>query len=137
MTKNYPSENYYKNLNYYKDMHKNGYHLINGRKRDAKDAYDGKSTLAFAPIIKKIITYENIKSMIDYGCGKGNFYRNAFNLGDTLEILPFQGKPKMAKITTMKTLSGQEIERSKPTTLVKIPYIPGCDRNNIIRMNKS
>ena len=83
MTKNYPSENYYKNLNYYKDMHKNGYHLIDGRKRDAKDAYDGKSTLAFAPIIKKIITYENIKCMIDYGCGKGNFYRNAFNLGNT------------------------------------------------------
>ena len=63
--------------------------------------------------------------------------RNAFNLGDTLEILPFQGEPKIANITTMKTLSGQEIERSKPTTLVKIPYIPGCDRNNIIRMNKS
>ena len=82
MTKNYPSENYYKNLNYYKDMHKNGYHLIDGRKRDAKNAYDGKSTLAFAPIIKKIITYENINNMIDYGCGKGNFYRNDFNLGN-------------------------------------------------------
>ena len=39
MTKNYPSENYYKNLNYYKDMHKNGYHLIDGRKRDAKNAH--------------------------------------------------------------------------------------------------
>ena len=84
MTKNYPSKEYYKNLNYYKDMHKNGYHLIDGRKRDAKNAYDGKSTLAFAPIIKKIITYENINSMIDYGCGKGNFYRNAFNLEDKL-----------------------------------------------------
>ena len=82
MTKNYPSENYYKNLNYYKDMHMNGYHLIDGRKRDAKNAYDGKSTLAFAPIIKKIITYENINNMIDYGCGKGNFYRNDFNLGN-------------------------------------------------------
>ncbi len=82
MTKNYPSENYYKNLNYYKDMHKNGYHLIDGRKRDAKNAYDEKSTLAFAPIIKKIITYENINNMIDYGCGKGNFYRNDFNLGN-------------------------------------------------------
>ena len=82
MTKNYPSENYYKNLNYYKDMHKNGYRLIDGRKRDAKNAYDGKSTLAFAPIIKKIITYEYINNMIDYGWGKGNFYRNDFNLGN-------------------------------------------------------
>ena len=59
MTKNYPSKDYYENLNYYKDMHKNGYQLIDGRKRDAKDAYDGKSTLAFAPIIKKIIVNEN------------------------------------------------------------------------------
>ena len=55
MTKNYPSKEYYKNLNYYKDMHKNGYHLIDGRKRDAKNAYDGKSTLAYAEIIKNII----------------------------------------------------------------------------------
>ena len=81
MTKNYPSEDYYKNLNYYKDMHKNGYNLIDGRKRDSKDAYNGKSTLAFAPIIKEIIKNENINNMIDYGCGKGNFYRNSFNLG--------------------------------------------------------
>ena len=84
MTKNYPSENYYKNLNFYKDMHKNGYHLIDGRKRDAKDAYDGKSTLAFAPIIKKIIINENINNMIDYGCGKGNFYNHSFNLDNKL-----------------------------------------------------
>ena len=84
MTKNYPSEEYYKNLNYYKDMHKNGYHLINGRKRNAEDAYDGKSTLAFAPIIKKIIIKENINNMIDYGCGKGNFYKNSFKLGNKL-----------------------------------------------------
>ena len=65
MTKNYPSKEYYKNLKYYKDMHKNGYHLIDGRKRDPKDAYDGKSTLAYAEIIKKIIKNENIVNMID------------------------------------------------------------------------
>jgi len=80
MFKNYPSKEYYKNLNYYKDMHKYGYHLIDGRKRDSKDAYDGKSTLAFAPIIKEIIKKENINNMIDYGCGKGNFYSKSFDL---------------------------------------------------------
>ena len=80
MFKNYPSKEYFKNLNYYKDMHKYGYHLIDGRKRDSKDAYDGKSTLAFAPIIKEIIKKENINNMIDYGCGKGNFYSKSFDL---------------------------------------------------------
>ena len=84
MTKNYPSEEYYKNISYYKDMHKNGYDLINGRKRDSKDAYDGKSTVTFAQIIKEIIKNENIKNMIDYGCGKGKFYNNGFNLGNKL-----------------------------------------------------
>jgi len=81
MSKNYPSKEYYKNLDFYKDMHQNGYHLIDGRKRNAENAYDGKSTLAYAPIIKNIIQNENIKNMIDYGCGKGNFYKNGFNLG--------------------------------------------------------
>jgi len=80
MFKNYPSKEYFKNLNYYKDMHKYGYQLIDGRKRDSKDAYDGKSTLAFAPIIKEIIKKENINNMIDYGCGKGNFYSKSFDL---------------------------------------------------------
>ena len=84
MSKNYPSKEYYKNLNYYKDMHKYGYNLIDGRKRNSKEAYDGKSTLAFAPIIKEIIKKENIKNMIDYGCGKGNFYSNSFDLGGKL-----------------------------------------------------
>ena len=84
MTKNYPSEEYYKNISYYKDMHKNGYDLIGGRKRDSKDAYDGKSTVTFAQIIKEIIKNENIKNMIDYGCGKGKFYNNGFNLGNKL-----------------------------------------------------
>ena len=87
MIKNYPSKEYYKNLDFYKEMHQNGYHLIDGRKRQAKNAYDGKSTLAYAPIIKNIIKYENIQNMIDYGSGKGKFYTNGFNLGISLFLL--------------------------------------------------
>ena len=86
MTKNNPSLEYYKNLDFYKDMHENGYSLIDGRKRNSKDAYDGKSTKVFAPIIKKIITKENIDNMIDYGCGKGKFYNNGFYIGN--EFIP-------------------------------------------------
>jgi len=82
MGKNFPSKEYYKNLDYYKNMHLNGYNLVDGRKRNAKDAYDGKSTLAYAPIIKKIIKNEKIENMIDYGCGKGKFYSNGFNLSN-------------------------------------------------------
>ena len=42
MTKNCTSKNYFRNLNYYKDIYKNNYKLIHGRKSDTKDAYDGK-----------------------------------------------------------------------------------------------
>lgn len=59
--------------------------------------------------------------------------RNAFNLGEELEILPFKGE--VAKITASKILEldGSEIERTKPSTIVKIPYMPGLGFNNLVR----
>ena len=70
-------------------MHLNGYNLVDGRKRNAKDAYDGKSTLTYAPIIKKIIkTKKEIKLIcictikddgkikhipLQYGCKINNY----------------------------------------------------------------
>lgn len=63
--------------------------------------------------------------------------RNAFNEGDEIEILPFNGPKKSIKLTSMKLLNGTSIMRSKPTTLVKIPFIKGCEYNNIVRMKLS
>lgn len=60
--------------------------------------------------------------------------RNAFNLNDEIEILPFRGEVKKIKLDEIKLLNNENIERSKPTTLVKIPFIPGCEFNNIARM---
>ena len=55
MTKNKPSNEYIENLRYYKKMHIDGYNLIDGRKREPNNAYDGKSTIIFAPLVKNII----------------------------------------------------------------------------------
>ena len=74
-----PSKEYIKNINYYKKMHLEGYTLIDGRKRNPVDAYNGKSTLIYAKLIKEIIEKNNIKTMLDYGCGKGFYYDNSFN----------------------------------------------------------
>ena len=74
-----PSKEYIKNINYYKKMHLEGYTLIDGRKRNPVDAYNGKSTLIYAKLIKEIIEKNNIKTMLDYGCGKGFYYDNPFN----------------------------------------------------------
>ena len=82
MYKEHPSKEYLENIKYYKEMHTEGYHLIDGRKRNADEAYDGKSTINYAFIIKKIIKKNQILSMLDYGCGKGYFYKNSFRIGD-------------------------------------------------------
>ena len=63
--------------------------------------------------------------------------RNAFNIGDKIEVLPFEGKVKNVDIDKIFQLNGEEITRTKPTTLVKIPFIAGCDNNNIVRMRQS
>ena len=65
MSKQKPSKEYLENLSFYKKMHLEGYNLIDGRKRKPNDAYDGKSTLIYAKLIKDIIKKNEIKSMLD------------------------------------------------------------------------
>ncbi len=77
-----PSKQYLENIEYYKKMHLEGYNLIDGRKRSPQDAYDGKSTLIYATLIKEIIKKNNIKNILDYGCGKAFYYENKTNLYD-------------------------------------------------------
>lgn len=60
--------------------------------------------------------------------------RNAFNEGDTLEIIPFRGEIVEVELTSMHLLCNEKIQRSKPTTIVKIPYVGGLEFNNLVRM---
>jgi putative protease len=48
--------------------------------------------------------------------------RNAFNQGDELEILPFQGEAIKVIVHEMMDLLKRPILRTKPTTLVCLPY---------------
>ena len=79
MLNSQPSTEYIKNLEYYKKMHVDGYKLSNGKIRTSDEAYNGKSTLIFAKLIKEIISKNKINNMLDYGCGKGFFYKNPSN----------------------------------------------------------
>ena len=79
-TEKKPSEEYFKNINFYKEIHQKGYKSRKGIFVNNEDAYHGGSTREFAKIIKKIIQKNNIKNMLDYGCGKGFFYDNSFYL---------------------------------------------------------
>ena len=80
MSKIMPSKEYFENIEFYKKMHKDGFNLINGNKRNPDEAYNGRSTLEFAKLIKDIIHKNQITNMLDYGCGKGFFYNNSFEI---------------------------------------------------------
>ena len=79
MIKNFPSKEYKENVEFYKKMHSEGYNLIDGSKKNEKDAFNGQSTLFFAKLIRDIIKKNQIETMLDYGCGKGFFYSNALH----------------------------------------------------------
>lgn len=60
--------------------------------------------------------------------------RNAFNQGDSLEIIPFNGQSEQIKVDEILLLNNEQVERTRPSTLVKIPYISNCELNNLVRM---
>lgn len=59
--------------------------------------------------------------------------KSAFVPGDVLEVMPFKGKTTSLEVQFLKTLSGVAIPKSKPGSIVKIPYIDGAEKFNIIR----
>lgn len=61
--------------------------------------------------------------------------RSAFNQFDSIEILPFRGQSLVMKCERITNVVGEEIFRTKPGTVVKLPYLPGIEKNNIVRMN--
>ena len=72
-----PSPDFLSLENYYKKIHKEG---IDGD--DPSMVYNGISTMVFAEIIKKIIEKNKLKTLLDYGSGKGDRY---FNQSEFLE----------------------------------------------------
>lgn len=59
--------------------------------------------------------------------------RNAFNQGDELEILPFQGFPIKVVASEIMDTSLKAITRTKPTTLVRLPFVAGVEGLNLVR----
>ena len=62
--------------------------------------------------------------------------RNAFNLGDELEVLPFKGDAEKIRVQEITRLSGEKIERTNPSTIVKLSYIKNTQADNIVRMRQ-
>lgn len=59
--------------------------------------------------------------------------RSAFVPGDELEVMPFTGPQVAFRVVDLKTLGNQTLLKSKPGTVVKVPFVPGAERFNLVR----
>jgi len=59
--------------------------------------------------------------------------KNAFNIGDELELLDFNGQFQKIKIIEMTDLFYRPVERTKPSTLVRLPKTPGAMSWQLLR----
>ena len=59
--------------------------------------------------------------------------KSAFFKDDTLEIMPFRGPNAEIKLHFVKSISGLDVEKSKPGSVVRIPYVDGVEKFNLIR----
>ncbi len=59
--------------------------------------------------------------------------RNAFNQGDELEIIPFKGNIIKVQTMEMMDLAMRPVTRTKPSTLIRLPYAQGVESLNLVR----
>ena len=63
--------------------------------------------------------------------------KKAFNKGDILEFVPFEGPNFEIEVDEIRDVSGENFERSRPGMLVKMPAFKGVETLNIVRTRKS
>ena len=71
-----PSEEYYALIEEYKHLHKD------------PSIFPGRSTSKYIDYIKSIIKDNKCKSLLDYGCGKGQLYQEAHELNEDITSKP-------------------------------------------------
>ena len=62
--------------------------------------------------------------------------KNAFSPGDVLEILPFSGPPSLLPTDFVRDIEGRPCFKTRPGTLVKLPFVEGIRPWNLIRKRK-
>ena len=82
--------------------------------------------------------YQSVGSIIDV---YGNEFlmievRAAFHLGDTLEILTYQQGVKYLPLSFVKNVLDEDVARTNPGTIVKIPFVEGVAVGNIVRLRE-
>lgn len=57
----------------------------------------------------------------------------AFNCGDSLEVLPFEGQAMQVSTDVILDVLEESILRTKPGMLVKLPFVKGPKKSNLVR----
>lgn len=60
--------------------------------------------------------------------------RHAFFPGDQLELLPFKKEVQTFEATSITDMVGNEYQKTRPGSLVKLPYVEGAEKWNIVRV---
>ena len=62
--------------------------------------------------------------------------RSAFEVGDTMELMPFKGPSLTHKLESIVDASGAPVRRTRPGMLWRLPYMKEAEALNIIRVEK-
>ena len=62
--------------------------------------------------------------------------RNSFEAGQSVELLPFEGPGVSFVCDSILGLDNEPQQRTKPSSLVKLPWLAGAGKNNILRARK-
>lgn len=60
--------------------------------------------------------------------------KQSFDVQDELELVPFVGNAISVEIDKMLTPDFQKLERSRPSSLLRIPFYPGVKVNQVLRV---
>lgn len=60
--------------------------------------------------------------------------RQSFNLGDVIEFVPFHKESFSHKIESMHNMEGNAIERTKPSSLIRLPFMKNVESLNLVRV---
>jgi len=100
-------------------------------KADASTIFNEResdSTVDYVMIGNVIDTAEDEFILVDV--------RNAFTEGQTLELVPFRGAGVEFSASEILGLDNVAQTRTKPSTLVKLPWVAGASKNNILRAKR-
>lgn len=59
--------------------------------------------------------------------------RSAFYKGETLELVPFKGSSVVFEASFISSVTNDDIDKTKPGMVVKLPYVKGASEWNLVR----